>query len=91
MRMLSCKEVSYLASQKLDQNLTRWERVGLFFHLSMCGVCRGYGRDLMAIREKLRAMGATEETLLSTSVTLPEQSRERIKEAMGKALQNTET
>ena len=89
--MLSCKEVSDLASKKLDDKLTRWDRIGFLFHLSMCGACRGYNRYTKAIRKTLRTLGATENTPLSASVKLSDQARDRIKNTVDKALQQTYT
>jgi hypothetical protein len=89
--MLSCKEVSYLASKKLDQKLTLWERMGFFLHISMCRMCRGYSRELKAMQDKVQEMGGAEDIALSESVTLSEESRNRIKSALDKALHKTET
>lgn len=47
--MLSCKEVTRLASERLDRQLPFWTRVGVRLHVMMCEACRSYRRQLDAI------------------------------------------
>jgi hypothetical protein len=44
--MLTCKEVSELASQSLDRQLRLTERIGLRVHLMYCRLCSRYVRQL---------------------------------------------
>jgi predicted anti-sigma-YlaC factor YlaD len=85
--MLSCKEASYLASKALDGTLTWRERMGLKLHLSMCRLCRRYAGDIKNLRAALRRAGKDGIEMLPEQVKLSEHSRERIKHALNKALQ----
>jgi len=88
--MLTCKEASYLASKKLDKKLTISERIGFFLHTAMCGLCRHYAKEIDALHKLMHKVGKTEDTLLPESTKLSEQSRERIKQEIDKALNSTE-
>ena len=52
--MLSCREISELASKSLDTKLTLRQRLGLGVHLRMCDQCARYRRQLVQLREVLR-------------------------------------
>lgn len=88
--MLTCKEAGYLASKKLDKKLTLREKMAFSFHTTICSMCRRYIRDMNALHKLLRKVKKTGKTLLPESTKLSEQSRERIKQAIGKVLHPTE-
>lgn len=88
--MLTCKEATYLASKKLDKNLTLRERMGFLLHTAMCSLCRHYARDMNALHTLMLKAGKAGQTLFPESVKLSELSRERIKHALDKALHPTE-
>ena len=88
--MLTCKEAIYLASKKLDKNLTFRERVEFLLHTAMCGLCRHYARDMEALHKLMLKAGKAGQTLLPESAKLSEQSRARIKHVLNKALNPTE-
>jgi hypothetical protein len=52
--MLSCKEVSRLVSESLDRKLPFWQRMGVWIHLSLCRLCRGFRKDLQKLRSAAR-------------------------------------
>ena len=88
--MLTCKEAIYLASKKLDINLTLRERIEFLLHTAMCSLCRHYARDMDILHELMLKAGKAGQTLLPESAKLSEQSRTRIKHALNKALNPTE-
>ena len=88
--MITCKEASYLASKKMDEKLTRRERMGFWLHIAMCSLCRCYARDVKKVHAVMLKAGKTGQLLLPESVKLSKQSRERIKQALNKALHRTE-
>ena len=87
--MLTCKEASFLASKKLDQKLVWRERIGLYLHIAMCDLCRRYVKDIKNMQQVMQNLGKTGLSLLPESVKLSRQSRDRIKQALDKALQQT--
>ncbi|NOR70579.1 MAG: zf-HC2 domain-containing protein [Methylomarinum sp.] len=88
--MLTCKEASYLASKKLDKELTLREQIGFSLHIAMCSLCRHYARDMNRLHTLMLKAGEAGQTLLSESAKLSEQSRERIKQVLDKALHSSE-
>ena len=88
--MLTCKEVSFLASKKLDKKLTIRERIDFFLHTAMCGFCRRYAKEINALHKLMQKIGKKEETVLPESTKLSEQSRERIKQEINKVIHPTE-
>ncbi len=81
--MLNCQEVSRLVSESLDRKFSFWQRTGVWIHLSMCKLCRGFRKDLLELRSAARQhaddikMDACEH-----NSTLSEEARERIQNAL---------
>lgn len=55
--MLSCKEVTRLASQGLDRDLGLGERVALRVHLAICAGCSNFERQMKILREAVQRLG----------------------------------
>ncbi len=87
--MLTCKEVSFLASKKLDKELSLRERIGFLFHTAMCRLCINYAKDLKELHAMMLKAGKTRQIPLSESSRLSEKSRKRIQRALEKALNQT--
>ncbi len=85
--MLSCKEISYLASKKLDSQLTLRESVNFSLHTAMCGLCRRYTKDIKTLHTMMLKIGKAGKIVLPESVKLSKQSRDRIKKVIDKALE----
>lgn len=78
--MLSCKEISELVSQSLDQPLPWSKRVRVRLHLAMCGLCRGYRNTILSLRENIRKTRPEPgEDGLDPGLRLPPAARERIR------------
>lgn len=78
--MMNCQQTSRLLSQSLDRPLSFRERLALRLHVSMCGACRRFARQLRFINRaaaELEMRGLADERL-----TLGERARERIKRAL---------
>ena len=78
--MMSCKEVSRLLSESMERKLSFWERMGLWFHLSMCKLCKGFSKDLQQLREAARRHAEDVENDTGDSdAVLSSEARERMK------------
>jgi predicted anti-sigma-YlaC factor YlaD len=80
---LPCEGIARLASESLDRDLDRLERVALRSHLVYCAACRRYSRQLKVVRAALRHLSAqlqTDDLLPGTG--LPDDARERIKRVL---------
>jgi hypothetical protein len=55
--MLTCKELSQLASQGLDRRLGPVEKVKFRLHLAVCNGCRNFTRQLDFLRKATARLG----------------------------------
>jgi predicted anti-sigma-YlaC factor YlaD len=80
---LPCEGMSRLASESLDRELGRTERIALRSHLLYCVACRRYARQIRLLRTVLRRLAER----LETNQPLPgpgltDEMRERIKRTL---------
>ena len=55
--MLTCKEVSRLASQGLDRRLGFGQRVRLRVHLAICEGCTNFSKQVAFLRQAVARLG----------------------------------
>ena len=80
---LPCDGMSRLASESLDRDLGRMERVALRSHLLYCAACRRFQRQIKLLRCAMRRLARdveAEEPLSGT--VLPDEVSARIKRAL---------
>lgn len=84
--MFNCKEVSHKVSESLDRKLPLLERMMIRMHLMMCRYCARFHRQLRWVRSMARytqPFGNKSET----SVTLPQDTRARLKQTLKSAME----
>lgn len=74
--MRSCEEVSRLASERLDRELTLGERLAFNMHLLMCRNCTRYARQIALVKQATDRLRMRREAPGSDG--LPDKARERI-------------
>ena len=80
---LPCEGMSRLASESLDRDLGRLERVALRSHLLYCTACRRFQRQIQFLRCAMRRVArGVEAEERSPGTGLPDEVRERIKRAL---------
>jgi len=84
--MLTCKEASYLASKKLDKNLSFRENLDFKLHTLMCCFCRRYASEISSLHTLLQKVRASNSSTLPKSVKLSQKSRHKIKQAIDEAV-----
>lgn len=78
--MLSCKEVSKLVSESLDRKLSWWQRINLWMHLGMCGLCSRFRKDMIHLHEETQQHAEEiEQDTADADVKLSDDSRDRMK------------
>lgn len=83
---LPCDGMARLASESLDRDLSRLERVALRSHLVYCTACRRYLRQLKLIRAALKQLDASlQADDLLPGPGLPDDAREQIKRSLKRA------
>ncbi len=81
--MLNCKEVSRLVSQSLDRKFPFWQRMGVWIHLSLCRLCRGFRKDLLNLRSAARQYADDIKMNASApNAAFSEEARKRIQHAL---------
>ncbi len=75
----SCKKVTELISESMENPLPLWKLISLWFHLAMCRLCRGFARDLHQLRSSVRRYGSKHE---ERRESLSDEARERMKELL---------
>jgi hypothetical protein len=79
--MFNCKEVSRRISESMDHNISLYQRMLIRMHLLMCRYCARFRRQVLFLRECCRSR-RFDEGSLDTSVNLPLDARERIKQIL---------
>lgn len=81
--MLSCRQVSYLASKRLDQSLSWQEKLQFKFHVAICGQCRRYAVEVKLLQQKVKQSIVL---LLTSSEGLSSEAKQRIQKQLDNAL-----
>lgn len=79
--MLSCKDVSKLVSQSLDSKLSLWQRLNLWMHIGMCGLCWRFRRDFVHLHKETRehARQVEHDVEQEPDLKLSDESRDNMK------------
>ena len=76
----SCRDMARLASESLDRDPSRLERLALRSHIAYCKGCRHYVRQISFLRAAMRRLA---DLLKPAPVpVMPEDVRARIKQAI---------
>jgi hypothetical protein len=70
----TCKEVSHLTSQAMDETLPWSKRLGMRLHLMMCVWCRRNSEQLQLVRDLARKQSASQ----SEEAKLSSDARDRL-------------
>jgi hypothetical protein len=83
--MKSCKEITYLASRALDEELPLSQRIGIQVHMMMCKYCSRYAKQLKFLRTVMSGYLSEQADELS-QCKLPEESARQIQHTIDKNL-----
>lgn len=78
---ISCKEATYLHSQKREGKLSFLQRVGLWLHLSYCSICRLFFAQMEAVENAGKNLSQTE------SLKLSNEAKSRIQQTLNREAQ----
>ena len=81
--MLNCLEATRLLSERQERPLMLRERLALLFHLSMCRLCRAFGRSVKQLHTLL---SRDEEVRPEETPGLADESRVRLEQAVNEEL-----
>lgn len=88
--MLNCKDMTKVISDSLDRKITLRQRMELWMHIMMCGLCRRFRSNALAIRKKVRETSAQPSEIATApepeDTPLSPAARKRIAAAMKEQL-----
>ncbi len=76
-----CKEVTRMVSDSMDRDLPLIQRMRMRMHLLMCKYCSRFEKQLALLRKASRSL-ATHRPDPNASPVLPQDARDRIKQAL---------
>jgi hypothetical protein len=84
--MLNCKDMTKLISDSLEGKISVRQRMELWLHIMMCGMCRRFRSNIIELRKRVRGS----KSLLGQSdiapVPLPPATKARLEEAVKRQL-----
>lgn len=78
--MPSCRDISQLVSASMDRNLPLRKRLSIRLHVSMCGFCRRYEKQLHLLREGVGHYADPEANVIEKS--LSPAAKEKLEKAL---------
>jgi hypothetical protein len=76
-----CATISRTVSVAMDRPLSLRERWDVSMHMFVCGFCRHYGNQLLALQKLVSDLAQPEESSGENGPVLSEQARERIRKS----------
>ena len=86
--MFNCRDVSQKVSESMDRSLPLSQRMMIRFHFMMCKYCARLEKQLLSIRQALRAE-KTPQTGDAPTVALSQDARERLKQLIKNAVKES--
>jgi len=83
---LTCERAAHLMSDSLDRRLLLSERIALLGHLLACRLCRKFRRQLKTMHASIQQHATSQPPLPHSPARLSSSSRDRIEEAIARAI-----
>lgn len=81
--LLTCKQVSRALEHKNYEDLSRWDKIQLRFHIAICVICGKYNTQVMQFQKLTRRFrNLADDDRIPASLSLCEEKRTEIKKAM---------
>lgn len=78
--MPSCRDISHLISDGMDRHLPLRKRLAILLHVSLCGFCRRYEKQLRLMRKGVARSADPELNVVEKS--LSPAAREKLEKAL---------
>jgi len=85
--LMTCREATRLVSERLDRDLSTWERWCLWLHLLYCRACARYGRQINFIRRALASFTLAHDEGVgpASDLHLSEDAKTKIRKSINEA------
>lgn len=76
--MLNCKDITKLISDSLDRKLSFRQRLEVWFHMAVCGMCRRFRSTVIELRRRVRHSKSIFEPTETPENSLPPATKSRL-------------
>lgn len=84
--MLNCKDITKLISDSLEGKISVPQRMELWLHIMMCGMCRLFRSNIIELRKRVRGSKALLVQADTVSTAMPVGAKARLEEAIQRQL-----
>jgi hypothetical protein len=84
--MLNCKDMTKLISDSLEEEISVRQRMELWLHLMMCGMCRRFRSNIIELRKRVRGSKDLMDQADTAPVVLPPATKARLEEVVKRQL-----
>lgn len=84
--MLNCKDATRLISDSLETKLSVRQRMGLLFHIVLCGMCRRFRSNITKLRIRIRKSRGQLSQINVGSTPMPPETKTRLEEVIKRHL-----
>lgn len=84
--MLNCKDMTKLISDSLEGKISVRQRMELWLHIMMCGMCRRFRSNIIELRKRVRGSKALLDQADTVSSSMPSATKARLADAIKRQL-----
>lgn len=84
--MLNCKDMTKLISDSLERKISVRQRMELWLHIMMCGMCRRFRSNIIELRKRVRGSKGLLDQADITPAPLPPATKARLEEVIKRQL-----
>lgn len=84
--MLNCKDMTKLISDSMERKISVRQRMELWLHIMMCGMCRRFRSNIIELRKRVRGSKSLLDQADITPAPLPPATKARLEEVIKRQL-----
>ncbi len=84
--MLNCKDMTKLISDSLEGKISVRQRMELWLHIMMCGMCRRFRSNIIELRKRVRGSKVLLDRVDTALAPLPPATKARLEEVIKRQL-----
>ena len=85
-KMLNCKDMTKLISDSLERKMSFRQRMELWLHIMMCGMCRRFRSNIIELRKRVCGSKALLDQAEATASPMPPAAKARLEEVIKRQL-----
>ena len=84
--MLNCKDMTKLISDSLERKISVRQRMELWLHIMMCGMCRRFRSNIIELRKRVRRSKTLLDQYDADAAPMPLATKARLEDAIKRQL-----